>query len=145
MASRTTGLTPKQRHFCRSVVSGCTMSDAYRQAYNTGNMKPATVNREAHTLMADPKIATRVESLQKAKDRAVVASAISDRERVLDKLRHFMEHAEPSDGAKIRAAELVGKSIGLFKDVTVTEEPVRTVEELREKLERKLVALGVVH
>jgi hypothetical protein len=36
------------------------MSDAYREAYNTSNMKPATVNREAHTLMADPNITPRL-------------------------------------------------------------------------------------
>ena len=56
--ANTTNLTPKQLHFARAVVSGCTMSDAYREAYNTSNMKPATINREAHTLMSTPKIAT---------------------------------------------------------------------------------------
>lgn len=53
-----------------------------------------------------------------------------------------MDHAAPSDGAKIRAAELLGKSIGLFKDVTVTEKPLRTAEELTEELHRKLAALA---
>ena len=67
------------------------MSDAYREAYNTSKMKPATVNREAHTLMTDPKIATRVERLQRAKDRAVVASSLSDRERVLNVLRDLLK------------------------------------------------------
>jgi hypothetical protein len=145
MANRTNDLTPKQQHFCQAVVSGCTMSDAYREAYNTANMKPATVNREAHALMTDPKITTRVQRLQGQKDRAVVASSLSDREKVLNKLRYFMDHALPSDSAKIRAAELLGKSIGLFKDVTVTEKPARTAEELQEELDRRLAALGVVH
>ena len=113
------------------------MSDAYRQAYNTSNMKPATVNREAHTLMSNPKITTRVEALQRAKDRAVVASGLSDRELVLTKLRHFMDHAEPSDGPKIRAAALLGKSVGLFRDVQVQEQP-RIADEIREELEKRL-------
>ena len=56
MANRTTDLTSKQTRFCQAVASGCTMSDAY----NTSNMKPATVNREAHTLMADPNITPRL-------------------------------------------------------------------------------------
>ena len=114
---KTQNLTPKQRHFCRAVASGCTMSDAYREAYNTINMKPATIHREAHVVMANPKVTARVEWLQRQKDRAVIASSLSDRERVLDKLRYFMDHAGPGDGTKIRAAELLGKSVGLFKDV----------------------------
>ena len=140
MAKTQLGLTGKQQHFCRAVVSGCTMSDAYREAYNAANMKPATVNREAHTLMADPKITTRVEWLQKAKDRAVVASSLSDRERVLTKLRAMLDTTEggPAVTAQLRAAELLGKSVGLFKDVTVQEEPERSSEELTAELEELL-------
>jgi hypothetical protein len=134
------GLTPKQQNFCRAIASGCTMSDAYREAYNTRKMKPATVNREAHTLMSRPKITTRVEALQRAKDRAVVASAISDRERVLDKLRYFLDHAEPSDGSKIRAAELLGKSVGLFKGVVEIKQ-LRSADEIKAEIEERLAAL----
>ncbi len=125
-------------------MSGCTMSDAYREAYNTSNMKPATVNREAHSLMADPKIATRVERLQRQNDRAVVASSLSDREKVLNKLRHFMDHAEPGDGTKVRAAELLGKTVGLFTDVQVLVEP-RSPKEIQEELEALLLPGGAVH
>ena len=141
--SQANQLTPKQLHFCRAVASGCTMSDAYREAYSTSNMKPATVNREAHTLMATPKITARVEALQRAKDRAVVAASLSDRERVLTKLRDILETTEggPAVTAQLRAAELLGKSVGLFKDVQVQEMPQSTEEvraELNELLERLL-------
>ena len=141
MANRMTNLTPKQLHFCRCVVSGCTMSDAYREAYNTSKMKPATVNREAHTLMTDPKIATRVERLQRAKDRAVVASSLSDRERVLNVLRDLLENATGAAGeaSMLRAADLLGKSVGLYKDVVITQ-PVRTSEEIEAELEERLAA-----
>jgi phage terminase small subunit len=125
-------LTPKQQYFCRAVASGCTMSDAYREAYSAGRMKPATINREAHTLMAIPKITTRVEALQRAKDRAVIVSSLSDRERVLTALRDFMVNAD-ADSAKIRATELLGKSVGLFKDVQV-QEVQRSPEEIRAEL-----------
>jgi len=137
MANRTNNLTAKQRHFCRAAVSGCTMSDAYREAYNTSNMKPATIHREAHMLMSHPKIATRVESLQGAKDRAVLASNLSDRERVLAMLREFMETAQPSDSAKIRACELLGKSVGLFKHVVETKVH-RSTDEILADINQRL-------
>lgn len=88
-------------------------------------------------MMADPKIATRVERLQRQKDRAVLASSLSDREKVLEKLRYFMDHAEPSDGPRIRAAELLGKSVGLFKEVQVQEQP-RSVEEIEAEIGKLL-------
>ena len=139
MTNRTTELTPKQQHFCRAVVSGCTMSDAYREAYNTSNMKPATVHREAHTLMSHPKVTTRVEALQRARDRAVIASSLSDRERVLEQLRHFADHAKPSDSVRLRACEMLGKSVGLFKDVIETVEH-RSPEEILAEIDRRLAA-----
>jgi Asp/Glu/hydantoin racemase len=139
MVNRTNDFTPKQQRFCRAVVSGCTMSDAYREAYNTSNMKPATVNREAHTLMATPKIATRVERLQRQKDRAIVAASLSDRERVLTKLRDLLDNAKgtPAESTMLRAADLLGKSVGLYRDVQVTEQP-RSPDEIRAELEEML-------
>ena len=142
MANKVTNLTPKQQHFCRAVVSGCTMSDAYREAYNTGNMKPGSIHREASLLMSNPMVSQRVQRLQRQRDRAVVASSLTDRERVLEKLRHFMDHAEPGDGAKVRATELLGKSVGLFKDVVETKQ-VRTVEEVEQEIQQRLAKLGL--
>ena len=115
------------------------MSDAYREAYNTSSMKPAAVHVEASRLMANPKITLRCEALQSAKDRAVVASSLSDRERVLEQLRHFMDHAAPSDSVKLRACEMLGKSVGLFKDVVLTKVQ-RSPEEILAEIDRRLAA-----
>jgi Asp/Glu/hydantoin racemase len=117
-----------------------TLSDAYREAYSTENMKPSTVNREAHGLMATPKITARVERLQRQKDRAIVAASLSDRERVLTKLRGLMDTEEggAAINAQLRAAELLGKSVGLFKDVQVQEETPRTAAEIEAELEALL-------
>ena len=137
-------LTPKQSTFCRHVATGMTMSDAYREAYDAGNMKPATVNREAHALMATPKITARVERLQGQKDRAIVAASLSDREKVLTKLRTLVDSAEgtPGEHVMLRACDLLGKSIGLFKDVQVQEAP-RSADEVRAELEDRLAEWGV--
>ena len=135
MAKKGTALTPKQQHFCRAVASGCTMSDAYREAYNTGRMKPATINREAHALMADPKITARCEVLNRAKDRAVIASSLSDRELVLTQLREIAANAKgtPAEHATLRACDLLGKTVGLYRDVVETVVQ-RTPDEIRAEL-----------
>lgn len=59
------GLTAKQEAFCQAIVSGMSQADAYRAAYNAGKMKPAGVQVNASKLMADTKVALRVETLRK--------------------------------------------------------------------------------
>ncbi len=117
------------------------MSDAYREAYSTSRMKPATINREAHALMANPKVTARVETLQRAKDRAVVASVVSDRERVLAKLRALLDNPDGTSAEQVmlRAADLLGKSVGLYKDVVETvvqRTPAEITAELDELMAR---------
>ena len=145
MAKKGSGLTPKQQHFCRAIASGCTMSDAYREAYSTSRMKPATIHREATRLMSNPMITTRIEVLNRAKDRAMVASAVSDKDRVLTKLRGHMENATNEDNAKIRATELLGRTVpGLFKG----EEPAevqRSAQEIRDDIDKRLDAIEARH
>ena len=117
------------------------MSDAYREAYSTSNMKPATVNREAHALMANPKITARVEGLQGQQERALIASTLSDRERVIQKLREVMENNEEKTADQLRAAELIGKSCAMFKDVVETQQDTRTPDEIWAELKAKMQAM----
>lgn len=137
------GLTPKQLHFARCVASGMNQSDAYRESYNSTG-KHTTVNVEASKLMSNPNVRQRVDQLIAQRERAMINSSISDKEKVLTALRTFMDSAEPSDSMRIRATELLGKTAGLFKDVT--EQTIRTEssDELREKLQEKLSTLRLV-
>ena len=50
-------LTVKQQRFVDGVISGLSLSDAYRAAYDTRGMSLASVNREAARLKEHPKIA----------------------------------------------------------------------------------------
>ncbi|AOE49261.1 terminase small subunit [Kangiella sediminilitoris] len=61
----TDNLTEKQEMACRLYgLEGKTKSDAYRGAYNTVNMKPATINRKAKKLFDEGKIRARVNQLK---------------------------------------------------------------------------------
>ena len=66
MNTRTGRPTAKQEAFCLAVIDPNVpdATAAYRSAYNCSKMKPATVNREATKLMANPTIATRIEELR---------------------------------------------------------------------------------
>ena len=132
------GLTAKQMHFARCVASGMPQAEAYREAYDvTAVGKTATHREAASRLMARDDIKARVDALIAQRERSILASSLSDRERVLSKLRQWTDSAEAGDSNKIRAAELLGKSVGLFRDVIETSES-RTSEELLAELETML-------
>ena len=57
-------LTHKQEEFCRLVVQGASLSQAYRRAYDTENMADKTVHEAASRLMGDSKVIARFEELR---------------------------------------------------------------------------------
>ena len=58
--------TPKQRKFAESYVEIGNACEAYPLAYDTKNMKLATVRREAMRALSNPIIATYIRELQSA-------------------------------------------------------------------------------
>ena len=136
------GLTAKQMHFARCVASGMSQSAAYREAFDVAEGSKTATHREAASrLMARADIKARVDGLIAQRERSILASAVSDKERVLDKLRHWVDHAEAGDSNKIRAGELLGRSVGLFKDVIETSES-RSSDDLLAELETMLESVA---
>ena len=136
-----TKLTGKQRAFARCMADGMTQSAAYRECYSADNMSGAVIRNEASILMARSDITMTVERLIAEKDRAILASGLSDRDKVLEKLRSWIDNAEPTDSNKLRAAELLGKSVGMFKEVTETVSIDRDADIVASELERRLESL----
>lgn len=134
-------LTPKQLHFARCIASGMSQSDAYREAYT---VRPSTTAASVHTcasrIAGDVEVASRVRHLIGMRERAVAASAVTDRERVLSKLRSWMDEAEPSDSVKVRAAELLGKSANLFATDINLNDQRKSSDGLAAEIEALLLA-----
>ena len=136
-------LTPKQAHFARCVAQGMTQADAYREAYDPKQSTAATIHTLASRVMARVEVRARVDALVKARERAVVASALSDRDKVLSKLRVWLEGTEVTDSNRLRAAELLGRSSGLFAtDINVTTKE-RDSSAVAAEIEQRLAALLV--
>jgi len=134
-------LTPKQAHFARCVAQGMTQADAYREAYDPKQSTAATIHTLASRVMSRVEVRARVDALIKARERAVVASALSDRDKVLGKLRSWLEGTEKTDSNLLRAAELLGRSSGLFAtDINVTTRE-RDSSAVAAEIEQRLAAL----
>ena len=136
-------LTGKQRAFARALAMGdehgkpMSISDCYRECYNTENMSDAVIRNEASKLASHRGVTMMVERLRREKERNAQAQAVGDRERVLEALRSWMLTAEPSDSAKISAAKLLGETQGMFKQHQ-TVETVRSSDELLAELDSLL-------
>ena len=145
MGKRKDGLTAKQRHFALEVATnGSSITAAYETAYECENMSRAAMRNEASKLMSNPDIAMMVESIRSENEakklQSLRASEINDRERVLSKLREWIDTAEPTDTNRIAAARLLGQSISLFKEHTITEE-ARSSDDIARQLEDRLANL----
>ena len=105
-------LTHKQEMFCLAYIETGNASEAYRQAYNSSKMKPESVNESASRLLADVKIAARLEQLRApVRDRAQITL-----ESHLERLNHLSLMAEQAEqySAAIKAEESRGKVSGLY-------------------------------
>ena len=104
-------------------------------------MSAAAIRNEASKLAANHDIAMMVERLRAENERAVSVSLVNDREKVLQRLRQWVDSAEPTDTNKLKAAQLLGQTVGMFKDVVETNSGDRDSTSVAAEIERRLAAL----
>ena len=141
-------MTGKQRAFARALALGdehgkpMSISDCYRECYQTENMSDAVIRNEASKLASHRGVTMMVERLRRENERSALAQSVGDRERVLEALRSWMLTAEPSDSAKITAAKLLGETQGMFRQHQ-TVETVRSSDDLLAELDSLLATVAV--
>lgn len=138
-----TGLTVKQEAFCHGIIEGKSLSDAYRAAYVTENMAPATIHTQACVMFNDPVIANRIRMImdEMAEKRRMLAS--SDIELALATLRELSVAAD-TDASRIRAAEILAKAAGAFTEtVEIKDTTDRSEMELEEAIRQRLGRVGL--
>ena len=135
-------LTGKQEAFAQLVAKGSMLVEAYREAGYMPNGSDKTQWEAASRLMANSKVLARVKQIQAdiEEDRRTIERRRE--EYVLKRLQEEAEQAD-TDGARVRALELMGKTIGMFTDRVETDDKTERqaadIEaELRQKLERLL-------
>lgn len=105
-------LTPKQERFAHEVASGKTQADAYRIAFDVrAATKPATIQANAHKLMNNTEISTRVAELRAAAAERVVWTMADSLDVLSTIAKGLDEDAKPSD--KVNAVKAINAMIGL--------------------------------
>ncbi len=102
-------LTPKQEAFALAYVETGNASEAYRRAYNAGNMKPETVNRRAKEAMKHGPITARIKELK--------AATVERHVLTVDDILSELEEARAlaAGGEKPQPAAMVAASMGKAK------------------------------
>jgi phage terminase small subunit len=131
-------LTSKQRAFADYVAAGKNLSDSYRAAYDAERMKPASIHQNACRLAGHVNVTARIEQQQAVKDRALIACSVSDRELVLRTLRDTVHDTEEATVNRLRATELLGRTVGIFKSDQEQPDKHRTPAEIQAELQEIL-------
>ena len=134
-------LTAKQIKFVEEASEDSSQSNAYRKAYETSQMAPKTVWEESSRLRRHPKVAARIIELEAEKAYRQRIQALSREERILKELE-AVAFGDGPVSAKLKAIELLGKNLGLFKpkevpEVERSEDDITTA--LSEKLQKLLL------
>ena len=137
-------ITPKQFEFARLIAEEhLTSSDAYRKAYKPNILvKNKSIHEMACRVTTNIKVQSMIRSIQHERAEENRTRAIRREEYVLKKLTEEVEHCDKAS-SRIRALELLGKTVSMFSDKVVldTIKIDRTSEEIKEDLKLKLQKL----
>ena len=123
-------LTPKQEAFCYGYIETGNASGAYRAAYNAERMKPEVVAVKASELLANGKIAVRIEALR-AELRQRHEITVDDLVAELEEARKMAFETEKA-AAAVQATMGKAKLLGLVveKQETNIVQPPKIIVEL---------------
>ena len=137
-------ITAKQHEFARLVAEEhLTSSDAYRKAYKPNILaKNKSVHEMACRVMTNIKVQSMISSIQHKREEENRTRAIRREEYVLKKLTEEVEQGDQAS-SRIRALELLGKTVSMFSDSVKmeTKKIDRTAKEVTEDLKLKLQKL----
>jgi len=140
-----TKLTIKQRAFCDLIIKGKlgNQIDCYMEVYDVALTITGKIPKHAHVdcsrLMANPSVSLYIANAFKRSEVNAVASSSRTKSYVLERLMRESKEAD-SDSSRIRALELIGKTVNLFSDTLEIKES-RTSDDITQDIESKIEAL----
>lgn len=106
-------LTNRQKQFVEEVVGGSSSTEAYRASYNTDQMSTKTIWEAASRLSKNPKVIAKLDELRAEKDAEMCMLRLSYEHFIISELLSLAVNSK-SGKVRIKALELLGKTIGLF-------------------------------
>ena len=136
-------LTSSQYAFAQELIKGNTLKGAYRVAYPNTNCADATATANGHKLSRDPRIVKLVNEGTEENIEHLAESVEGMRRYVL---RSLIAQSKDSrqEGSRLKALELLARSIGMFKETDSTKDKAQTPDQLKRELASHLKLLNNV-
>ena len=106
-------LTSRQASFVEELLTGVSQTGAYKSNYNTTHMSPKTIWEASSRLSKHPKVVARLHEFRAEKEAEERMLRLSYGDLVINELQELALNAK-SDRARIKALELLGKTVGIF-------------------------------
>jgi F0F1-type ATP synthase beta subunit len=145
LVKKESDLTIKQRAFADAIIKGKlgSFKEVYADVYDVTLTKqgkiPKWVEVEASRLMANPKVSLSIQQGLERREVNAVASTTRTRSYVLEQLMKESKKAK-SDSSRVRALELLGKTVNLFSDTLEIKES-RGTHDIEQDIESRIEAL----
>lgn len=127
-------LTIQQMAFVQGVIAGKTYRQAYRDAYPNDTSKDQTISASAQKLLKHPEVRKRIEDGWEQTVEVLIEDVGATKRYVLSQLLHHAREGK-QESTKIKALELMGKSVGLFtRDTEAGDNAKPDAERLKREL-----------
>jgi phage terminase small subunit len=136
-------LTKSQLAFANELIKGNTLKSSYRIAYPNSQCNDACAVSNASKLARDPRIAKMVNEGNEEHIEHLSESVEGMRRFVLKEFLALSKDAR-QEGSRLKALELLARSIGMFKETDSTKDKAQTPDQLKRELSAHLKLLSNV-
>jgi hypothetical protein len=136
-------MTSSMMEFAKGLIEGKTQLEAYQNAYPNGKATERTLKTAAWKLAQDPRIQRMLQEHWGQTVEALTDDAVAVKRYVIKSLLELSKEAK-QEGSKLKALELMGKTVGMFKQTPTDEDDSLTADQLKQDLARHLKLVGNV-
>jgi hypothetical protein len=136
-------ITSSMRLFAKHLLEGMSRIDAYTAAYAPRTSSRSTITANASKLFHDKRISDLMQAVETKTMERIVDDQVAVRRYVMEQLHQHSIDAK-TVGDKLRALEMLGRSVALFTDKVETKTEAINADQLKKDLRNHLVLLDNV-
>jgi len=136
-------MTSSMMEFAKGLIEGKTQLEAYKEAYPNAKANDRVLKTNAWKLAQDIRVQKMLQEHWGQTVEALTDDAVAVKRYVIKSLLDMSKDAK-QEGSKLKALELMGKSVGMFKPAQAEEEESLTADQLKQELAKHLKLVGNV-
>lgn len=136
-------ITSSMRLFAQYLLEGMSRIDAYTKAYCPRTSSRSTITANACKLFHDKRIGDLMRSVETETAARLIDDQVAVRRYVMEQLHQHSIDAKTT-GDKLRALEMLGRSVALFTDKVEQKTESINSDQLKKELRNHLVLLDNV-